>query len=120
MKNKNWMEIFNDLGKNTLRPAALKHIKGNKDLRSDIIQDTMLVLISNKDKFLAHPNQKAYALSVMKDLIKKHKNKRKKTKKTLKPPIIDYLLLDPSQIPIFKKNTVQSKDIIPGINTCER
>ena len=84
MKNKNSIDILNDLIENILRPAALKHIKGNRDLRSDIIEDTIIELIKNEDKLLAHPNQKSYALSVMKDLIMKFKNKRKKKEKNIK------------------------------------
>ena len=80
MKNKNSIDILNDLIENILRPAALKHIKGDKYLRSDIIEDTIIELIKNEDKLLAHPNQKSYALSVMKDLIMEFKNKRKKKK----------------------------------------
>lgn len=83
MKNKNSIDILNDLIENILRPAALKHIKGDKNLRSDIIEDTIIELIKNEDKLLAHPNQKSYALSVMKDLIMEFKKKRKKKE----PPI---------------------------------
>ena len=83
MKNKNSIDILNDLIENILRPAALKYIKGDRYLRSniiDIIEDTIRELIKNEDKLLAHPNQKSYALSVMKDLIMEFKNKRKKKK----------------------------------------
>ena len=77
MKNKNLRDILYDLEKNILRPRALGHTRGNKDDAFDLVQNTLEKLLKNKDKFLEHPNQRAYALSIMKNTF--IDGKRKKT-----------------------------------------
>lgn len=77
MKNKNLNNILYDLEKNILRPTALGRTRGNKDDALDLVQNTLEKLLKNKDTFLEHPNQKAYALSIMKNTF--IDGKRKKT-----------------------------------------
>ena len=67
MKNKNLEDILYDLEKNILRPTALGHTRGNRDDALDLVQITLEKLLKNKDTFLEHPNQKAYALLIMKN-----------------------------------------------------